>query len=81
MKALPDIPPVWITTEGGPVDGTLVSQADRLRSYVVETQTGRVERNRHHIRMKPSATEDNELDQSNQPQYSSDQDRVLLELD
>ena len=32
VKVLPDIPdntPVWITTEGGPVEGTVVSQADR----------------------------------------------------
>ena len=59
VKALPDIPdntPVWITTEGGPVEGTVVSQADRPRSYVVETPTGRIERNRYHIRVKPSAT-------------------------
>ena len=40
---------------------------------MVETPTGRVERNRYHIRVKPSATEGNELDQSNQPQDSSEQ--------
>ena len=43
VKALPDIPdntPVWITTEGGPVEGTVVYQADKPRSYVVETPTG-----------------------------------------
>ena len=70
---IPDNPPVWITTEGGPVEGIVVSQADRPRSYVVETPTGRVERNRYNIRVKPSATEGNELDQLNQPQDSSEQ--------
>ena len=76
VRALPYVPdntPVWITTEGGPVEGTVVSQADRPRSYVVETPTRRVERNRYHIRVKPSATEGNELDLSNQPQDSSEQ--------
>ena len=37
---------VWITTEQEPVPGVVVSPADRPRSYVIETPSGQIERNR-----------------------------------
>ena len=37
---------VLITTEQEPVPGVVVSPADRPRSYVVETPSGQIERNR-----------------------------------
>ncbi len=35
------------------VSGTVVTQANCPRSYVVDTPSGRIERNRHHLRVQP----------------------------
>ena len=48
---------VWITTEQEPVPGVVVSPADRPRSYVVETPSGQIERNRSQVRIVPERSE------------------------
>ena len=56
VSNLPDIPDgseVWIRTEGGPVEGTVLSPAERPRSYVIDTPAGRVEKNRRDLKEKP----------------------------
>ncbi len=35
------------------MSGTVVTQANHPRSYVVDTPSGRIERNRHHLRVQP----------------------------
>jgi hypothetical protein len=37
---IPDDAEVWITSEGQPIQGRVLSQADTPRSYVVDTPTG-----------------------------------------
>jgi len=43
-SSIPDNTSVWITTGGKLVEGTVTAQADRPRSYVIETLLGRVEK-------------------------------------
>ena len=54
LPMIPDNTAVWITTEEEPVRGTIVSPADRPRSYVVDTPTGRLQRNRSQLRVLPT---------------------------
>ena len=74
VKELPPISndtEVWITTEKEPVPGVVVSPADRPRSYVVETPTGQIERNRSQLRVVPERSENSETsEQDNAPQES-----------
>ena len=51
--AIPDNTEVWITTDSGPVSGRVISPADRPRSYVVETPSGQIERNRSQLTVAP----------------------------
>ena len=46
---------VWVTNEGQQIRGRVVSPTDRPRSYIVETPTGRIERNRAHLQVIPNA--------------------------
>lgn len=66
LPVIPDNTEVWITTEGGPVEGTVVSQADRPRSYVVATPLGKVERNRQHLRVVPQTEKGQETEKDTQ---------------
>ena len=62
VKDLPSIPndtEVWITTESEPQSGKVISPADRPRSYIVETPSGQVERNRSQLTVKPSDDQQN----------------------
>jgi len=59
-RALPPIPDdsdVWITSGNQPVTGRVVSPASTPRSYVVETPTGQVRRNRQHLNRMPESHE------------------------
>ena len=50
LPELPDETAVWVTAGGGePVRGRVLTQAHTPRSYIVETPSGRVRRNRHHL--------------------------------
>ena len=55
-RTLPPIQPesdVWITSGEQPSTGKVISVADTPRSYIVETQTGQVRRNRQHLNIVP----------------------------
>ena len=51
---------MWITTEQEPVPGVVVSPADRPRSYVVETPSGQIERNRSQLQFVPERSENSD---------------------
>ena len=57
VRPLPDIPDdseVWINSGSKPVRGTVLTQADAPRSYVVSTPSGIVRRNRQHLNVDHS---------------------------
>ena len=54
LPTIPNDTEVWITTESEPVSGRVISPASRPRSYVVETPTGQVERNRNQLTVVPT---------------------------
>ena len=60
LPAIPDETEVWIKSEGNPVQGQVVSSADTPRSYVVDTPTGQVRRNRHHLAVVPDRSPEDE---------------------
>ena len=53
LDDIPDDTPVWITSEGRRIEGRVVSPAKSPRSYLVETPSGVVRRNRVHLNVKP----------------------------
>ena len=57
LPPIPDDQDVWISTEGDPKPGTVISAADTPRSYIVETPTGEVQRNRSQLRVAPDRPE------------------------
>ena len=63
VQALPAIPvdsDVWVNPSGVPVPGRVTSTADGPRSYMVETPTGQVRRNRQHLNVMPEHHEPTE---------------------
>ena len=57
-RPLPEIPDntvVWVTTNDQCSPGRIVSPADAPRSYIVETPSGQIRRNRAHLTPLPSA--------------------------
>ena len=59
QSEIPDNTEVWITSESDPIRGTVVSTAGPPRSYVVETPTGQVYRNRGHLNVVPEQPQEN----------------------
>ena len=55
LPALPDDTAVWVSTDGDPVQGRIVSSADTPRSYLVDTTSGQLRRNRHHLMIVPDS--------------------------
>ena len=53
LPPIPDDQDVWISTERDPKPGTVVSAADTPRSYIVDTPTGEIQRNRSKLRVVP----------------------------
>ena len=49
LPTLPDDQLVWVNTRGSQTPGRVIEQARSPRSYIVETTSGRVRRNRHHL--------------------------------
>ena len=67
LQPIPNDTEVWITTDSEPVSGRVVSPASLPRSYVVETQSGRIERNRSQLTVVPRENSgDSETPQVNQ---------------
>ena len=56
-RELPDDTDVWVTTEGHHTSGRTVSTAAAPRSYIVETPTGEIRRNRSQLNVNPSKTD------------------------
>ena len=50
---IPDGSDVWVTSESRPIPGTVVSSGENPRSYVVETPSGEIQRNRSHLNVVP----------------------------
>ena len=57
LSPLPAKSEAWITNDAEPVRGTVVSQADFPRSYIVETPSGPIRRNRGHLNAVPKVAE------------------------
>ena len=56
VKALPDIPDntnVWVNTNNPPTKGRVVAHANAPRSYVVDTPSGAIRRNRSQLNVVP----------------------------
>ena len=55
-RALVDIPddaPVWVRTDDHTTPGRVITHADAPRSYLVETPSGQIRRNRAHLTVRP----------------------------
>ena len=60
VRDLPEIPnntAVFINTGGNVTSGRTVSMTDTPRSYIVDTPSGQIRRNRSHININPNNTE------------------------
>lgn len=60
VRVLPSLPtdtPVWVNTHDRQVPGTVLRPAHTPRSYIVETQSGPIRRNRGDIRHRPNTPE------------------------
>ena len=84
LPEIPDDTEVWVTSDAGPIPGRIVTAAETPRSYVVETPTGEVRRNRSQLRVQPetpTAGEETPADGEDQPpppQPSQDPPRVIM---
>ena len=53
LPILSEDEPVWVTTDGRQVPGTVLQQTDDApRSYLIETPSGQVRRNRCHVQSR-----------------------------
>ena len=60
VQQLPPLPgdqPVWVDTRGDLTPARVLHAADTPRSYVVETSSGQLRRNRLHLRIQPNSQE------------------------
>ena len=60
LSPIPDNTDVWVTSEDQTVRGRVIEPAGSPRSYVVETPTGQVHRNRSHLNVVPDQSETQE---------------------
>ena len=73
---IPSDTTVWITSEGEKAPATVVSSANSPRSYLVETPSGMVRRNRIHLNVDPSPPSDQSKAQI-EPEPDSDTRRII----
>ncbi len=52
LVPLPEDTPVWVDTPHGQVPGSIVTTSTQPRSYLVDTQSGEVCRNREQLRLR-----------------------------
>ena len=64
LSPIPDETDVWITSGTQPVPGRVVLPANTPRSYLIDTPSGRVRRNRQHLNVMPDNTEHSDSDPS-----------------
>ena len=73
-KELPEIPDdsaVWITSEDKPIPGRIVTADETPRSYVVETESGELRRNRSQIVVVPESEPDPAPETEAEPEQQS----------
>ena len=56
LPILPEDQPVWVNTEGKQVPGIVLHQANAPRSYLLETPSGQVRRNRSHLQCRSESS-------------------------
>ena len=57
VRPLPEDQPVWVSTEGRQMPGTVANQANTPRSYLVATPSGQVRRNRSHLHCRSESSD------------------------
>ena len=57
LSPIPDNSDVWITSGEQPATGTVIRPAYTPRSYIVDTPSGQVRRNRQHLNIVPACHE------------------------
>ena len=57
LPEIPDNIDVWITTDNHNIPGKTLCLADTPRSYVIQTSTGELRRNRSQVNVRSSVTE------------------------
>ena len=57
LPSLPDKTPVWVATDNRNVPGRVVQQANTPRSYIIDTQSGEVRRNRSQLCIRSQHSE------------------------
>ena len=57
LPSLPDKTPVWVTTDNRNVPGRIIQQSNTPRSYIIDTQSGKVRRNRSQLRIRSEHSE------------------------
>ena len=75
--AIPSDTTVWITSKGERAEGTVISPADSPRSYLVDTPTGTVKRNRQHLNVAPSQPSENTENQTETEQNTEITRRIV----
>jgi len=72
LNPIPNNSDVWITSGDEPVRGTIGSTADTPHSYIFETPSGQVRRNRQHLNVVPR-----NQGQTDQPEPTQIQDPIM----
>ena len=57
LQAIPDHTDVWVTTDSHRTSGRVVTSAGTPRSYIIETPSGEIRRNRSHLNINPARAE------------------------
>ena len=69
LKPLPESTDVWITSGDKPVQGRILSSGETPRSYVVDTPTGQVRRNRSRLNLITES-----------PRIQEESDRIVYQI-
>ena len=77
LDDLPENAKVWITSEDRFVEGRVVQPAKSPRSYLIETPSGVVRRNRLHLNVIPQKLEDSEAGLNDQPPDEAQPKRIV----
>ena len=62
LAPIPEETDVWVTTENPPIEGQVIGPAGPPRSYVVETPTGQIHRNRQlNVIPEPESSQEQQM--------------------
>ena len=78
LSPISDNTSVWITSERQPMEGRVVSAADSPRSYVIDTPSGQVHRNRSHLNVVPEQSMPEQPMPDNVEMETGSQPRVIM---